>query len=101
MTHRGDPPMDYMTAFAFAAEAFERAHPKTTWPPWLWRYAMRETYTRDRDRNFLVGYVWKPRASKSALCFFEVKVNPWNGDTEVMTDTPLDTYRPEDLEEYG
>lgn len=32
MARRTEPPMDYLTAYAFAAEAFEQRHPRETWP---------------------------------------------------------------------
>ena len=93
--------MDDVTAFAFAAEAFEALHPRTSWPTWLWQHAMRETYTRDAERNFIVAYVWKPRVScTGAESFFEVRVNAWTAETTVLLDTPLDRYRQDELEEY-
>jgi len=93
------PPMDYLTAAAFAREAFDKLHP--TVPPKFWNRASAGSYAQDRDRNFIVGYVWQRKSSTTgAESFFEVLVNAWTAETTVLKDTPLDDFRPEDFEEY-
>ena len=95
------PPMDDLTAIAFAREAFERLHPLATQPPWLRRYSTSGTVRRDADHNFIVGFVWQPKRSTSgAERFFEVRINAWTAETFVLFATPLDKYTENELEEY-
>ncbi len=96
------PPMDHLTAIAFAHEAFERLHPEA--PAWLWRYATSSIVVRDGegDRDYhVVSFAWKPRTSTTgAESFFEVKVNAWNARTTVTLDAPIDKYAQDELEPY-
>jgi hypothetical protein len=93
------PPMDYLTAAAFASEAFKRLHPVL--PKDFWRHAMRGTFETDADRNYIIGFVWQRKTSKTgAETFFQVLVNAWNAKTTVLLDIPLGDFRPEDFEVY-
>ena len=93
------PPMDDLTAIAFAREAFERLHPSP--PKDFWRHASSGSLTRDRDRNYVVSFAWQRKTSTTgAERFFEVLVNAWNARTTVLLDTPLHDFRPEDFELY-
>jgi hypothetical protein len=93
------PPMDHLTAAAFASEVFERLHPVL--PKDFWRHAMKGTFKTDADRNFIIGFVWQRKTSRTgAETFFEVLVNAWNAKTTVLLDTPLDDWRAEDFEVY-
>jgi hypothetical protein len=94
------PPMDGLTAIAFAREAFEQLHPVV--PAWFWRYAAPGGVTLEEGgEHYVVGYVWMPRASRSgAERFFEARVNAWNARTTVTLDTPIDKYAEDELLPY-
>jgi hypothetical protein len=94
------PPMDDLTAIAFAREAFDKFFPVETQPIWLRRYSS-ESWSRDSEKNFVVGFAWQPKSStRGAERFFEVVVNAWNATTKVVLATPLDKYTQDELEEY-
>lgn len=96
---RPKPPMDDLTAVAFAREAFERLHP--TLPAWFWRYATSGVRVDEDRQHYIVGFAWMPRASKTgAQRFFEAKINAWNARTTVTLDLPIDKYKQEELEPY-
>ena len=97
---RPTPPMDGLTAIAFAREAFEQLHPVV--PAWFWRYAASGRVMLDPSREYWeVDFVWMPRASRSgAERFFEARVNAWNARTTVTLDTPIDKYTEEELLPY-
>jgi hypothetical protein len=99
-TRKPMPPMDGLTAIAFAREAFEQLHPVV--PPWFWRYAASGSVMLDPPCEYYeVDFVWAPRASRSgAEAFFACKVNAWNARTTVTLDTPLDKYAEEELLPY-
>jgi hypothetical protein len=91
--------MDDLTAIAFGREAFHRLHPSL--PASFWRHAASGTVRRDADRNYIIGFVWQRKTSKTgAETFFQVLVNAWNAKTTVLLDTPLDDWRAEDFEVY-
>lgn len=94
------PPMDYLTAFAFAREAFDKLHPRL--PIDFWRYACAGSYTQDRDRNYIVSFVWQRKSSTTgAEDFFQVLVNGWTAQTTVLKNAPLEDFRHEEFEEYS
>lgn len=91
--------MDELTAIAFAHAAFEKLHP--TPPAEFWKYATSGGVARTPDGDYIIGFVWQRKDSKTgAERFFEVRVNGWNARTELILDTPLDDFRPEDFELY-
>ncbi|WP_437567660.1 hypothetical protein [Sorangium sp. So ce542] len=47
--------MDGQTAMAFAADEFERRHPRDTWPEWV-RPCTSISYSRDRRGHYLVSF---------------------------------------------
>lgn len=97
---RPRPPMDDLTAIAFAVEAFEHRHPT---PPenFRRRYTGTSLTPVDREGNYVVHLCWQRKTSTTgAASFFEAIVNGWNARTEVILDTPLDDFRPEDFERY-
>lgn len=93
------PPMDDLTAIAFAREAFDKAHPLSTRPSWLWKFAT-AIAMRDEGKNYKVFFCWKPKVANQPEDFFAAHVNAWNAETTVLLDTPLDKYRQDELEEY-
>ena len=97
---RPRPPMDDLTAIAFAHEAFEDRHP-TLPEDFFRRYTCTSLTPVDREGNYVVHFCWQRKSSKTgAESFFDVIVNAWSGRTEVVVDTPLDDFRPEDFERY-
>jgi hypothetical protein len=93
------PPMDDLTAIAFARQAFDALHPASARPQWLWRFST-SVARFDADRNFIVHFAWKPKAHWQPIDFFTAHVNAWNAETKVLLDIPIDTYRQDELEEY-
>jgi hypothetical protein len=93
------PPMDHLTAIAFARELFNELHPIDKRPQWLWQYAS-ATAAKDSDRNYIVHFFWKPKAHWQPIDFFTAHVNASNAETKVLLDVPVDTYSQDELEEY-
>ena len=93
------PPMDALTAIAFAREAFELRHPER--PADFWRYTGTTGRGPDRDGNFEIGFCWQRKDSNhGADGFFEVRVRGWNAATTVLLDAfPADS-NPDDHELY-
>lgn len=98
-TKRKKSRMDDLTAIAFAVEAFEKLHPRETWPPWLWSHAIRSYGTTD-ENDFIVNFTCKPKSKPDTETFFTAVVDCWNAKTTVIKDTPLKNYNIDDLEPY-
>ena len=96
---RPRPPMDWQTAVAFAHEAFDERHP--TPPEDFRRYTGGSFTGPDREGCYVVHLCWQRKTSTTgAESFFDVIVNGWNARTEVILDTSLDDFKPDDFELY-
>lgn len=91
--------MDHRTAIAFADEAFEKLHPRESWPPWLWSHATSCAGKTD-ENDYIVHFVCKRKANRDPEAFFTAIVDCWNAKTTVVKDTPLEQYNIDDLEPY-
>lgn len=91
--------MDDLTAIAFARKAFEKLHPRSAWPPWLWSHAISCVGKTD-ENDYIVDFAYKPRIRRDAEAFFTAIVDCWTAETTVIKDTPLDQYNIDDLEPY-
>ena len=98
-TLTSEPPMDDKTAIAFAFEAFEKLHPLNLRPTW-WSKSYGLYVGRDPQQNYIVHFCWKPKVNFEPVDFYVVSINAWNGQTQILLDTPLDTYSQDELEEY-
>lgn len=92
--------MDHLTALAFAKEAFEKLHPRDSWPPWLWSHAG-SSISKTAENDYVVSFTYKPKVAPDTEVFFEATVDCWSSQTTVVKDTPLEQYNIDDLEPYG
>jgi len=80
--------MDGETAMAFAGHCFQQLHPKTTCPEWLGRCTT-VSYTKDDKQRYIVSFALTPNATKDAVSYFRVLVDPNTGETSVLLDRTL------------
>lgn len=88
--------MDAETAMAFAGDAFEKRHPRDTWPTWL-RKCVVPSYTKLENGNYLVSFAVTLKANRDTKSIFKVEVDSSTALTTIVVDVPLHEVNEDEL----